>query len=110
MSLVTPQHLSLLGAPLFEEGIDNELNARLLALKLTCSRLEQLDHHDALFLLKNVFFIPKFQYLLRSFPCHGNPLIKDLDLRMKSCLEKITNCRFDSFTFSQASSLLSLEV
>ena len=60
VSLVTPQHLSLLGAPLFEEGIDSKLNARLLDLKLTCSRLEQLDHHDALFLLKNVFFIPKF--------------------------------------------------
>ena len=103
MNLVTPQNLSLLGAPLFEEGIDNELNARLLALKLTCSRLEQLDHHDALFLLKNVFFIPKFQYLLRSFPCHGHPIIKDLDLRMKNCLEKITNCRLDSVTFTQAS-------
>ena len=103
VSLVAPQHLSLLGAPLFEEGIDRELNARLLDLKLTCSRLEQLDHHDALFLLKNIFFIPKFQYLLRSSPCYGNPIIEDLDLRMKNCLEKITNCRLDPFTFDQAS-------
>ena len=57
MSVVSPQNLSLLGVSLFEEGIDNELNARLMALKHTCPRLEQLDHHDALFLLKNMFFI-----------------------------------------------------
>ena len=57
MSLVTPENLILLGVPLFEDGIDNELNVRLMASKLTCSRLEQLDHHDALFILKNVFFI-----------------------------------------------------
>ena len=74
MGLVAPHHLNLLGSPLFEEGIDNELNARLLDLKLTCSRLEQLAHHDALFLLRNVFFIPKFQYRLRSFPCYDNPI------------------------------------
>ena len=73
-----PKRLNLLGAPLFEEGIEKELNARLLTLKLTCSRLEQLDHHDALFLLKHVFFIPKLQYLLRCYPCFDNPIIKDL--------------------------------
>ena len=101
--IVTPQNLSLLGAPLFEEGIGNELNARFLDFKLTCSRLEQLDHHDALFLLKNVFFIPKIQYLLRSFPCHGHTSLNDIDLRMKNCLEKITNCRLDSLTLTQAS-------
>ena len=99
MSVVSPQNLSLLGVPLFEEGIDNELNARLMALKLTCSRLEQLDHHDALFLFKNMLFTPKCQYLLRSFPCHGRSIIDDVDLRMKNCFVKITN----SVTFSQAS-------
>ena len=103
MKLVPQKDINLLGVPLFQEGIDEELSSRLCALKLTCSRLESLDHHDALFLLKNVFFIPKLLYLLRSFPCHGNPILKDFDLCMKVCLEKITNCRFDRSIFRQAS-------
>jgi hypothetical protein len=67
-----------------------------------CSRLEKLDGHDALFLLKNAFYIPKLLYLLRTFPCHGISLLNDLDLCMRSCLESITNCRLDHSSFRQA--------
>ena len=103
LKLVPTEDINLLGAPLFPRGIDNELNARLNSFKLMCSRLENLDNHDALFLLKNAFYVPKLLYLLRTFPCHGNHFLKDFDLRMKVCLEKITNCRFDLSTFRQAS-------
>jgi len=42
-------------------------------------------------------------YLLRSFPCHGHTTLNDIDLIMKNCLEKITNCRLDPLTLTQAS-------
>ena len=87
LKLVPVEDINLLGAPLFEKGIDNELSSRFLCFKLMCSRLVKLDHHDALFLLKNAFFIPKLLYTLRSFPCHGNRFLKDLDSCMKVCLE-----------------------
>ena len=72
IKLVPTEDINLLGVPLFTKGIDNELTSRLEALKLTCTRLKSLDHHDALFLLKNAFFLPKLLYLLRSFPCHDS--------------------------------------
>ena len=103
LKLVPAEDINILGVPLFPKGINEELTKRLNALKLTCSRFEKLDHHDALFLLKNALFLPKLLYLLRTFPCHGNYVLKDLDLCMKACLEKITNCRYDHSTFRQAS-------
>lgn len=102
LKMVDNVDLNILGVPLFPNGINEELSSRLNALKLAYSRLEKLDHHDALFLLKNVFFLPKLLYLLRTFPCHGINLIKDLDLCMMTCLEKITNCRYNPNTFRQA--------
>ena len=49
LKLIPTEDMTILGVPLFPKGIDNELTSRLEALKLTCSRLESLDHHDALF-------------------------------------------------------------
>ena len=103
INIVPVDDINLLGTPLFPGGIDKELSSRLHSFKLLCSRLERLDHHEALFLLKNAFFIPKFLYILRTFPCHGNRLLTEIDLRMKACIESITNCRFDDPTFRQAS-------
>lgn len=103
ISIVPAEDIHLLGTPLFPEGIDKEISSRSHSFKLLCSRLERLDHHEALFLLKNAFFIPKFLYILRTFLCHDNRLLNEIDFRMKACLESITNCRFDDPTFRQAS-------
>ena len=40
---------------------------------------------------------------MRTFPCHGNRILREIDLRMKACVESITNCRFDHSTFRQTS-------
>ena len=103
INIVPVDDINLLGTPLFPGGIDKELSSRFHTFKLLCSRLERLDHHEALFLLKNAFFIPKFLYVLRTFPCHNHRLLKEIDLRMKAGIESITNCRFDRPTFRQAS-------
>ena len=103
INIVPVDDIHLLGTPLFPAGIDKELSSRFHTFKLLCSRLERLDHHEAMFLLKNAFFIPKFLYILRTFPCHGNHLLKEIDIRMKACVESITNCHLDCPTFRQAS-------
>ena len=95
--------LSLLGTPLFQEVLDSEIHARLATFKSTCSRLELLEHHDALFLLKNVFHIPKLLYLLRTAPSFSSSILKVFDQTVRSCLETITNCRLDDQAFDQAS-------
>ena len=100
---IPPNDLNLLGSPLFQEALDPELSSRLATFKSTCCRLESLDHHDALFLLRNVFYIPKLLYLLRTAPCFSSPVLKAFDDIMKSCLEAITNCRLDDQAFCQAS-------
>ena len=99
---IPPKELSLLGTPLFKENLDIELSDRLVNFQSTCSRLESLDHHDALFLLKNVFHIPKLLYLLRTAPCFSSSTLKSFDNTMKSCLEAITNCNLDEQSFCQA--------
>ena len=95
--------MNLLGTPLFQEALDLEISSRLATFETTCSRLELLEHHDALFLLKNVFHIPKFLYLLRTAPCFTSSGLKTFDQAVRSCLEAITNCRLDDQAFCQAS-------
>ena len=77
------------------------IKARLDIFRSTCSRLETLDHHHALFLLKNVFHIPKLLYLLRTSPCHSSPILRDFEDCMRSTLDSITNCRSDDSAFQQ---------
>ena len=100
---VRPNDLSLLGTPLFQEALDPEISSRLATFKSTCTRLQSLEHHDALFLLKNVFHIPKLLYLLRTAPCFSSSILKEFDQTARSCLETITNCRLDDQAFNQAS-------
>ena len=99
---VSPDDLSLLGTPLFQNALELDLKARLEGFKSTCARLESLDSHDALFLLKNVFYIPKLLYLLRTSFSYLSPILKDFDQCMKFSLENITNCNLDVRTFRQA--------
>ena len=100
---IDPADLSLLGSPLFPEAIDPYLQARLDTFKSTCSRLETLDSHDALFLLKNVFNIPKLLYLLRTSLCYSNSTLTEFDNCLRTCLANITNCHLDNDAFEQAS-------
>jgi hypothetical protein len=97
-----PEELSLLGTPLFQSALDDELRTRLKTFEKTCSRLRSLDHHDALFLLKNVFYIPKLLYLLRTSTGYLSPILKEFDIHMRVALESITNCHLDDRAFRQA--------
>lgn len=103
LRLIPITEINIFGVPLFPKGINEELTSRLTALNLTSSRLKRLNHRDALFLLKNAFFLPRLLYLLRTFPCHGNYILKDLNLCMKVYPQKITNCQYYLSIFREAS-------
>ena len=54
---------------------DKDESPKLENLKLMASRLEQIDKHDALFLLRQCFAIPKVMYFFRTGPCFMKPEI-----------------------------------
>ena len=61
----------LLGAPVGNEtAVDTVLSSKLAVFRRLASRLTSLNAHDALFLLKNCFSIPKLLYSLRCAACY----------------------------------------
>ena len=72
--LVDKANLTLLGAPIYPEGIEAVLELKIENLELMASRLAKIDRHSALFLL-NCFAMPKLTYFVRSSPCFLKPTI-----------------------------------
>ena len=69
IKLVNNEDLTLLGAPIYREGIHKVLEPKLKSLELMCERLSNVDSHEATFLMKNALSIPKLNYFLRTAPC-----------------------------------------
>ena len=102
----TPERkeLLLLGAPILEEEIDGVLLEKLEDLKRMVERLSMIDAHDALFLLKNCFAIPKLTYFLRCAPTFKNTATLQLyDQEMRNSLQKILNVELKEEAFNQSS-------
>ena len=66
----------LLGAPIGSlEEIDVVLTKKISDFQLLACRLKLLCAHDALYLLKNCFSLPKLQYILRCSPCYNSQVL-----------------------------------
>ena len=90
--LIQKEDLTLLGAAVLPEAIENMLIAKREKLILMSQRLLEIDKHDALFLLKNCYSIPKLTYVLRTVPCFTRPdILQTYDLIIKEALENILN-------------------
>ena len=104
IKVVNKSNLTLLGAPIFPEAVREVLDPKLTALRLMCSRLEKLDSHTALFLLRNAFALPKMTYFLRAAPCFVNTdILGEYDSILRKALESIINIQLDDNTWMQAS-------
>ena len=68
--MVNKNSLLLLGAPICEEAIEGVLLEKLQDLKRMAEGLTNIDAHDAVFLLKSCYAIPKLTYFLRSAPTY----------------------------------------
>ena len=75
------------------------------ALKRVGEKFEVLSAHDALFLLRNSFAIPKFQYLLRTAPCFKSEMLIEYDNTLRLILSEVTNTAVasDDRAWTQAS-------
>ena len=100
---VTSASAMLLGAPIGgRQSVDEVLSDKLLQLRRLSDRLSLLNAHDALFLLKNCFAIPKLTYTLRSAPCFKHvQLLSDYDSVLRSSVQSILNITLSDEAWNQ---------
>ena len=109
VKVVGAHHLSLLGAPLDLHGIPGILREKKEALDLMTSKLELLERHQAFVLLKNVFAIPKLQYILRASPAYlCSDELHTFDGALLESLGRVTNVSFEGDAMKQAGFPVSL--
>ena len=93
----------LLGAPIGGmQSIDQALVATLHELRRLSGRLAHLNAHDALFLLKNCFAVPKLTYTLRCAPCYTRQLLSEYDDVMRAALQSVLNVSISDEAWNQA--------
>ena len=82
----------LLGAPIGDDtSVDAILNTKLATFRLLTSRLTSLSAHDALYLLKNCFCMPKLIYTLRCAACYKSTVLAEYDANIHNTLQLILN-------------------
>ena len=103
MKLLEKHELTLLGSPILPEAIKTVLNAKIESLKLMTERLTTIGAHEALFLLRNCFSIPKLTYFLRTAPCFmERSIMHKYDNYIKDSLQKILNIHLEEPAWNQS--------
>ena len=103
IKIVPKSNLKLLGDPVFESAVEEVLNDKIESLKLMMERLKQIESHEALFLLRNCFVMPKLTYFLRTAPCFMKPdTLKKFDSFVKESLITILNITLPEGAYLQA--------
>ena len=100
--IIEKHELSLLGSPLFPEALRSVLEPKLENLKLMTSTLREIDNHEALFLLRHCFTIPKLTYFLRTSPCFmAINILENFDETIKDSLVDILNISLSESAYRQ---------
>ena len=100
---VSPHQATLLGAPIGDDEEVNEILTRKIEeFERLASRLKQLCAHDAFFLLKNCFSLPKLQYILRCVPCYRSQVLQRYDSSICDTLQHILNIELSDQAWNQA--------
>ena len=103
IDLVNKEDLKMLGAPVLATSIDRILEEKLCDLRRMTTRLKEIDAHDALFLLRHCFALPKLMYFLRASPSYKSDILHRYDEEMKSSLEGIINTKLTDDGWKQSS-------
>jgi hypothetical protein len=94
---------TLLGAPIGSEaGVETMLSRKISEFRRLADRLKKLNAHDAFFLLKNCFSLPKLQYILRCSPCYNSPILTQYDDTIRDTLQSILNIELSETAWVQA--------
>ncbi len=97
------EEATLLGAPIHTSGVDSALMAKCSQLESVLPRLMKMAAHEAFFLLRSCFAVPRLLYLLRTAPCSSSPGTIRLDDIIKGALTSICNIKLDADSWAQAS-------
>jgi hypothetical protein len=93
----------LLGASLNKDSTDSLLTRKLTEISKLIERLKILPRHCAMFILRNSFTIPRFNYILRTTPCFDSIILKDIDIMFKVAIEETLNIHLTESSHIQAS-------
>ena len=93
----------LLGAPLHVNGLEGALRGKCEDLSLALSRIKLLPSHDSLYLLKNIFAIPKLLYIMRTAPSFMSPSLLLYDDMLSSSMSSLFNVSLSPSSYTQAS-------
>ena len=93
----------ILGARVTYEAARAVMAKKHEELERMTGRLQYIDRHSALFLLRNCIWMPKLQYLLRVSPFYRQlELLKPLDEKLRATTSAITNVHFNDESWKQA--------
>jgi Reverse transcriptase (RNA-dependent DNA polymerase) len=101
ITVVGTSQAMLLGAPI-SDGIDAILTKKLIEFQRLAIRLKRLNAHDAFYLLKNCFSLPKLQYILRCSPCYQSDMLQQYDSVIRDTLQSILNVTLTDDAWMQA--------
>ena len=101
---INTEELTLLGSPIFPEANENVLKEKLENLQTMAVRLESLNSHDALFLLRQCFAMPKIMYFLRTSTVFLNSdWCKNFDETLRKALQSTLNIKMEDSVWIQSS-------
>ena len=87
IKILDEESRTLLGSPVLPPSEDLILQEKLSDLQRMSERLEELDTHDALFLLRHCFSITRLTYFLQCAPCYKSAIL-EYDEVIKETLQK----------------------
>ena len=94
---------SLLGSPLLADRcLDKMPDDKCKELQLMMSRVQQLNSHYALTIIRNSMGVPKLMHMLRTSRCIEYPKLSQFDNIMQSGLESILNVELSVNQWKQA--------
>jgi len=94
----------LLGSPLLRGAATQKvLGDRVESLKVAADRLEWLQAHDALTILKHTLSRPSLLHILRSSPCASHASLEEFDDTLRNCLSQMLNVTLNDQQWMQAS-------
>ena len=68
IKIIQKSDLTLLGAPIYVNAVEKVIDEKIENLKVMVGRLKQIESHEALFLFRNCFVMPKLTYFLKTAP------------------------------------------
>ncbi|CAG9109033.1 unnamed protein product [Plutella xylostella] len=103
MKLLDKTNFTVLGAPIFPEGVPPLLDGKREGINKTVSGLKQLPAHVALTIFRCCLSMPKLTYALRTSPVWLFPAnIANIDNCIKNVLEQVLNIKLEGDQWRQA--------